>query len=90
MNSIELSKNLEKLPFTDAYIVNASSQNVSYIIMSNDQVKVFENHKEIWNTKPKYILPDIIIEPMTLSCLWVTIILETQFFWQQLMQIAGK
>jgi len=46
VNSVQLSKDESRLPFTDAFIVNATKENMTYMLMSNTQLKINENHKE--------------------------------------------
>ena len=48
INNIELNKDIQRLPYTDIYFVNASATNLTYIVMSNKEIKVFENNKEKW------------------------------------------
>ena len=53
MNALTLEKNLYKLPFTDAWIVNSSSTNLTYTIMTNQALIGYENNKEQWRIKAK-------------------------------------
>ena len=54
VNGLKLDKDEHKLPFTDAWIVNASSENVTYTIMTNKALTAFENHKQKWVVSSQY------------------------------------
>lgn len=34
------------MPFTDAHIISSTRENFTYVVMSNKELKVYENHKE--------------------------------------------
>lgn len=53
VNTVVLDKNVHKLSFTDGIIVNASSTNLTYAIMTNRLLQVYENNKEKWALKAR-------------------------------------
>ncbi len=48
INQVELNKDLQRMPFTDAHIVNASAENFTYSIMTNKEIRTFQWDKEMW------------------------------------------
>ncbi len=53
LNVIELHKDLHRLAFTDAIIINSSSTNLTYAVMSNKEVRTYEFNKETWSMTAK-------------------------------------
>lgn len=51
LNIIELHKNMTKLPYTDIHIVSATSANLTYLIMTNNEVRSFHFAEETWSMK---------------------------------------
>ena len=51
VNTLKLAKNEHRLPFTDAWIVNASRENLTYTIMINQALTAYENNVEKWVMK---------------------------------------
>ena len=53
VNTIQLSKNESKMPFTDVFIISSTPENITYSVMSNTELKIYENHKEKWALQAK-------------------------------------
>lgn len=53
VNTIQLNKDMKRLLFTDAFIITSTPQNITYSVMSNKELRIFENHKEKWALNAK-------------------------------------
>jgi hypothetical protein len=54
VNTVILEKDMGRMPFTDVHIISSSRENFTYVVMSNKELKVYENHKVIQSKKSEY------------------------------------
>eukprot|EP00826_Nyctotherus_ovalis_P040533 TRINITY_DN4005_c0_g1_i14.p1 TRINITY_DN4005_c0_g1~~TRINITY_DN4005_c0_g1_i14.p1 ORF type:complete len:170 (+),score=45.17 TRINITY_DN4005_c0_g1_i14:514-1023(+) len=51
VNSIKLNKDLQRQPFTDVKILNATESTLKYILMTNVEINVYEQNKVVETIK---------------------------------------